>query len=242
MQIGAALLGNLDDEMRKGRSHVARAARTAIVGTAQGLQSKLRQDFASSRLARGAELQKTWRVRFYPAGAKETLNPAALVYSTMPQVTMAFEKGATVTVNGKKGALVPNAAVWGEGRVRRPSGRASKSVSTFDVALRRYGGLQWIPTPGNDDLVGVFVAKLDKGLSRTGKRRKAGVRALRKGEYDREVVFWVIHEPRLPRLLRGDVIRRRTERDAPDEIARRFIAAFERDQGGVQARLTGPEM
>lgn len=240
MQIGAALLGNMDKEIAAGRSRVARAARIAIDGTAQNLQSKLRQDLASSRLSRGSELQKTWRVQVYPKGARETLNPAALVYSTMPQVVMAFEKGATVTVNGKKGALVPNPEVWGEARIRRPSGRGAKSVTTFQTALRRYGSLQWIATPGNGDLVGVFVAVLSKKPTKTGRRRKASPTALRKGDVERAVVFWVIKDPRLPRLLRGNVIRQRTERDAPAEIARRFVAAFERNEG--QALLTGPEM
>lgn len=237
LQLGAAVLGNFDTEVRRGRSMISASARKAMADTAQEWQSKLRQDLASSGLARGVDLQKTWRMKVYAPG--QTMKPAALIYSTMPKVVMAFEKGATVTVNGKRGALVPNPAVWGEGRVRRPSGRSAKGVSTFAVALRRFGGLQFIPTRGNGKLVGVFVAKLDKGLTKKGARRKAGVRALKSGKFDRLVVFWVVHEPRLPRLLRGNVIRERAEREAPAQLERRFLANMN-SIGRGQAALPGP--
>lgn len=236
LQLGAALVGNLDAEIDKGRQRVIVATKKALDESASSLQSKLRQDLTSSHLARGGDLSKTWRKRFYP---NQGLNPAALVYSTMPAVIRAFEDGAVITVNGKRGALYPNPDVWG-GRVRRPSGRSAKSVSTFDVAKRRFGALQFIPAKNGGKLVGVFVAKVDRAARSQGKIRKAGVRALNKGHFDQVVVFWVLHEPRLPRLLRGSVIRERAARDLPTTFQRAFDRyLLEAENGPAQLTFQG---
>jgi hypothetical protein len=218
LQLKAALEGNLEREVDAGRKRVAFAAAAAMGDVAQGLQSKWRQDFASSGLARGEVLAKTVRLRVYKNNG---LNPAAVVYSTAPRIVAAFEAGAVVTVHGKKGALYPNPEVWG-GRIRRPSGRGGSSVSTFDIAKRRFGDLQFIPSKGGGKLVGVFVAKVDRAGRAQGKFRRAGIRATKRGLVDRVVVFFVLHEPRLPRLLRGNVIRARADRDFPVAFQRAF--------------------
>lgn len=235
LQLRAAIVGDLDKEVADGLRRVTIATRAALDDYAASLQSKLRQDLASSRLARGAELQKTWRRRLYP---NTGLDPAALVWSTMPAVVRAFEDGAVVTVNGKKGALYPNPEVWG-GRVRRPSGRGGKSTSTFDVALRRFGKLQFLPSKAGGKSVGVFVATVDRAGRAQGKFRKAGVRARSKGLVDKVVVFFVLAEPRLPKLLRGDVIRGRVAADFPGDFGRRFDAHLARlEAGQPPPRLT----
>lgn len=219
LELRAALVGDYDKEVAQARERVAYAAYWGLDDYAAAFQSKLRQDLASSRLARGGDLSKTWRRRMY---RNQGLNPAALVYSTMPAVVSAFEEGATITVqDGKQGSLFPNPDVWGR-RLRRPSGRGAKQTSTFAMGVRRFGALQFIPTPGNGKQVGVYVAKLDRGHRAQGRFRKAGVRALRTGTFDRVVVFFVLKEPRLPLLLKGKVIRARAARDFPTGYQRAF--------------------
>jgi hypothetical protein len=239
IQIHAALLGDYEKEIEKGRHAVSMALRVAVDRAGETLQSKLRQDVASSGLARGDKLQKTWRRRMYPRRNVETLGPAVLVYSTMPRIVAAFEQGAEIIVHGKRGALVPNPEVW-RGRVKRPAGRGAKAETTFAVAQRAFGKLQFIATPGHDDLAGIYLARVEGGRPAGKRRRAAGVRALGRRVDDRVVVFWVMTGRRLPRLLKGNVIRARAVASAPADIARNYKTALEAAFAGT-LRLTGPE-
>lgn len=140
LQLTAAFRGDWDRQVEAGLRRVESASRYAITETIGNWQGKFRQDIASSGLARGSQLAKTWRSRIYPRPTTHTLSPSGIIYSTMPKVVLAFEQGAVITVHGKRGALVPNPEVWG-GRLRRPAGRGAASTSTFDVAKRAFGKL-----------------------------------------------------------------------------------------------------
>lgn len=228
IQLHAALHGDFDAEVEKGRVRTEAAMQAAVFDFGGELQGKWRQDFAQSGLANAGRLGKTVRLKRY---RNSGLDPAVLVYSTMPKVTAAFEAGATITVNGKLGALVPNPDVWPGRRVRRPSGRGS-STTTFQVAVRRFGDLQFVATPGHGDLVGVYLAK----LSGTGRRAARRLSAHARG--GRIVVFYVMHEPRLPKALHGAEIRRRARANAPGRIQQLFVQHFEAADG--PRLLTGP--
>jgi len=218
LELKTALEGNIDAEMAAGLGRVTFAAVRGLDDVAAGLQAKWRFDVGASGLANAGALEKTVRRKLY---RNNGLNPAALVYSTMPAVELAFEQGAVIRVHGKLGALYPDPGVWG-GRVRRPSGKSARASTLFAMGVRKFGNLQFIPTRGRGKQIGVFVAKLDRAHLANGVRRKAGVRALRNKAFETVVVFRVLREPRLPRLLRGDVIRARTARDFPGDYQRAF--------------------
>ena len=52
------------------------------------------------------------------------------------------------------------------------------------------------------------------------------------------MVFYLVKEARLPRMLRGSVIRERAQRNAAAAVDRLFVRYFE--QPGTQALLSGP--
>jgi hypothetical protein len=228
IEMHAALEGSYEREVAEGKARVAYASVMGITDVAGDYQVKLQQDFVQSHLGRGAQLSKTWRRKVY---RNKGLNPAALLFSSMPAVVQAFEEGATITVNGKRGALYPNPEVWG-GRIKRPTGRGARAASTFAIGKRRFGALQFIPTKGSSKLVGVFVAKLDRVQRGQGRFRKAGVRALKKGLFDNVVVFWVLHEPRLPKLLHGREIRARFARNFPGDMQHAFDRRLAETENG----------
>ncbi len=192
-------------------------------------QSKWRQDYNSSGLANPGRLANTVRIKRYK---NQGGNPAVLIYSTMPKVQAAFDAGATIVVHGKKGALVPNPDVWPAKRVARPSGRGG--VTTFQVAVRRFGDLQFVPTPGHAHLVGVFLAK----LGATG--RRVARRLRNQARNGRIVVFYVIENPRLPRALHGPEIRRRIQANANSRVVQLYQSRFQAGMSG-QRLLPGPD-
>lgn len=232
VQFGAAIVGDLDAEVAAARKRVEAGIQGALFEYAGEVQAKWRQDFAQSRLRGGDRLGKTVRVKRY---RNDGLDPAAVVYSAIPAIVRAFEEGAAVTVaDGKKGALVPNPDVWGKDRVRRPRGRNAKATSTFAVGVQKFGPLQYVATPGHGDLIGIYLAKLSAGGPRTAKRLATQARR------GRVVVFYVIHEPRLPQMLRGQEIRRRAARDSDDRVQVLFDKRIEAGPGAGPALLEGP--
>ncbi len=241
VQLHAAFRGDWDRQVEGGLRRIEAAGRYAVATTLGNWQGKLRQDLAASGLARGAQLAKTWRMRVYPRPGTHTLSPAGVIYSTMPKVVLAFEQGATVTVHGKRGALVPNPEVWG-GRLRRPAGRGAAATSSFDVAKRAFGKLQFVASKssGGGKLLGFFIAEVEHGRQASRRRRSAGVRGKIGRKTDQVVVFWVLHEPRLPRLLHGGVIRTRFNASAPGEAAGHFVIGMQKAIAGASFQLTGP--
>jgi hypothetical protein len=69
--------------------------------------------------------------------------------------------------------------------------------------------------------------------------RKVSDTARRKGNFSEQVVFFLVKQARVPRLLHGDVIRARAHRDTDARVGQLFEKYFE--QGGKpQLQLTGP--
>lgn len=226
--IRAAMKGDLNRELARGRAAYEGALQQALFQFAQETQLKLRHDVASSGLARGASLTKTWRIRTYRNRGD---NPAAIVYSTWPKVVAAFENGATIKATDGKWLAIPNPAVWGK-RARR-----TKGVSLVAQAEKRFGKLRFVPVPGKNGL-GLLVANVRKGRGQRGGYRLPSATALRKGDFESQPIFFMVKEARLPRLLKGREVRRRAERDMQSRVGLLFVQFFE--QGAARASLSGP--
>ena len=232
LQLHAALQGNYDTEGKGGLSRVERALQAALTDYASDVQGKWRQDIAQSGLKNSGRLTKTVRQKTYK---NQGLDPAARVYSTFPLLQRAFEQGDTI--KGKDGLwlTIPNPEVWPEGRVRQAGGRGQQRQSSVAIATRRFGPLRFIYNPHGASML---VTDARRSKTRAGTFRYASPTAKRRGNVQEIVVFFLVKQARLPRLLRGSVIRDRTRRDAAREIDKRFIRFFEQDAGPAQ--LTGP--
>ncbi len=234
IQLRAALQGNLEQEERTALNRIERAVQAALFDYAGDLQTKWRQDVAASGLKNAQRLTKTIRVRNYKNSG---LNPAAQVYSTFPIIQRAFEQ-ATVVRSTKGFYLpIPNPDVWPGGRVVRPGGRGGQRNNTIALAEQRFGPLRFIYRAGKASLL---VAEVRGSASRPGSFRRASATSLRTGNgLTTIVVFFLVKEARLPRMLRGSVIRDRARRNAGPAIDRLFVRYFEQDAG--PRMLTGPD-
>lgn len=232
-QLKAALLGDFDKEMDAGLERVEGAVQAALFDYAGDTQAKWRQDVAQSGLRNAGRLTKTIRLRKY---RNRGLNPAAQVYSTFPILQRAFEQATTVRSPNGHFLLIPNPEVWPRGRVPRPGGRSGQRQNTLAQAEARFGKLRLVHRQGRPSLL---VAEARASNTQAGSFRKASATALRTGRgLTTIVVFFLVKEARLPRMLRGSVIRERAERNAAAAIDRLFVRYFE--QPGGPALLTGP--
>lgn len=245
LQLRAALTGDFDKEVGKGLKRVEGALQGAFFEYGGDLQGKWRRDVEASRLANGARAAKTIRLARYK---NKGLNPATLVYTTWPKVMAAFERGGTIRAPAGKMFIMPNPEVWPGGRVRQASRSAGAGWSgshELQAAKARFGDLRFVPPisgrPGM--LVAEAIYSEKTGRFRRDRRkdrdtaRGEGVR-FAKGATT-VVVFFLTREFRQPRLLRGNVIRARAERDAPESINRLFIRNMER--GDAPLALPAPE-
>lgn len=233
VQLQAALLGNFDKEEREALQRVERSVQAALFDYAKDTQGKWRVDVGSSGLKNAQKLTKTIRLRQYK---NRGLDPAAVVYSTFPIIQRAFEQ--STVVRSKEGLYlpIPNPEVWPGGRVVRPSRNGAQRTNTIALAEQRFGPLRFIYRPGKASLL---VAEVRASNTRAGSFRMASETAKRTGRgLTTIIVFYLVREARLPRLLRGSVIRDRARRNAAAEVDRLFVRYFESSDTPLQ--LTGP--
>ena len=226
IQLRAALLGDFDKEIAAGRRNVETALGGAMEELGVEVVGKLRQDVAASALRNGERLKTAaWRHKTYGRG--NSLEPAAWIYSRIPIIIQAFENGQTIKARGGKGLLIPNPEVWPNGRARL--GRGKTMGDLWAMAEARFGELRVVKRAGKTTLV---VAMVRESAKRPGTFRKASATAQRKaaaGNYaglTTVVVFVISKTAKQPRLLRGDVIRTRVQRDAPRRLDTLFIQHF----------------
>lgn len=232
-QLKAAVLGDFDKEMDEGLERVTGSLQAALFDYAVDTQTKWRQDVEQSGLRNAGRLTKTIRLRKYK---NRGLNPAAQVYSNFPIIQRAFEQATTVRSPNGHFLLIPNPDVWPSGRVPRPGGRSGQRNNTLAIAEQRFGPLRMVYRPGKASML---VAEARSSASRPGTFRKASATALRTGRgLTTIVVFFLVKEARLPRMLRGSVIRERALRNANAAVDRLFTRYFQ--QSGATAQLTGP--
>ena len=108
--VRAAVFGRLKPAMQAEVRAVAGALRRAVAATGGEVQSELRAQARSAGFKDGGRsIANAWRLNLYPAGgvAPTTFKPAALVWSRMPNVVTAFDRGATIVARGRTYMAIP---------------------------------------------------------------------------------------------------------------------------------------
>ncbi len=242
LQLKAALVGRFETEVENAQGNIQRALGQAMEDVASALVSKLRQDIASSQITNGARLQSIWSVRYYALG--KSMSPAAWVYSRFPLIQAAFEDAPTIRAKSGRFLLMPNPDVWPGGRLKKRRGqRGSNAPAAIAEAERRFGPLQFVRLRNGN---GILVAQARESRTRPGIYRKASATAVAKLQAGKAsglasiVVFFLVRQARLPRLLRGAVIRRRAETSLPGDLALAFERRFTGYDPAGPRQLAGP--
>ncbi len=122
--IKATVTGNLQQAMDQELRRVSTALRRAVATTGQQVQAELRAQARGAGFSDGGRtMAGAWRLKIYPPPGvgPRTLRPAALVWSKMPAVVQAFDKGAVITA--KHGRYLAWPTGYNAGQGRRNAGR-----------------------------------------------------------------------------------------------------------------------
>jgi hypothetical protein len=123
MKFTAQIKGNIAEYMRLEAEGGARAASRVMGEETRALQLGLRAQVNAAFGAKGRGIGNAWRSKTYPR--RPSLGAAGLVYSKMPAVVDAFEKGALIRPkNGKKYLAIPTGFNAAQGR----RGRGEKGM------------------------------------------------------------------------------------------------------------------
>lgn len=215
LRIEAAILGKLPDVLKAEHDAAAHALTTGTHGAAGALKLRLRQlvieAFGSQRLA------NTWRGIAFPAGGKKSLGPADLVFSKAPHIIEAFSQ--TTVIRGSSGfwlAIPSPDAMKMRTANRRP---------TPDEIEKRLGvALHFVYRAGGASLL--IANKVRRKTGKRGGFAKASAKALREGNTESVVMFFLVEQVTLRKRFDLDA----EYEHAADDMVNRILAAWKETQ------------
>lgn len=137
---------NVEVLMKGEVRRLAKAIREGVEKTGKSAQEKLRNQARSAGFRdKGKAIANTWRLKMFPSsfGGTPTLRPAALIWSKMPNVVSAFDRGATIIARKRKYLAIPTAVNAKSGR----RGRLRVTTQAMMQAARR-GETKMMPVRG----------------------------------------------------------------------------------------------
>lgn len=129
--VRATATGNLTQALDQELRRVSAALKRAVTTTGQQVQAELRAQARGAGFKDGGRsVANAWRLRTYPAPgiAPTTLKPAALIWSRMPDVVQAFDKGVVVRPRKRRYLAWPTGYNAARGR-RNASSRGGLRVT-----------------------------------------------------------------------------------------------------------------
>ncbi|SDT97052.1 DUF6441 family protein [Stappia sp. ES.058] len=208
-----ALVGNLQKTLDAEKTAVAKGIRGGMEALTDLGKRRLRQQVTRAGL--GERLSKTWRGKVYPGAKVETFEPAGPIWSKAPHIVRAFSEGRPIRSKASGGWLAIPTDLAPPTRKR---GARRKRMSMDDF-LDEFGmdSLRVFAPPGRGRRVLYAVA--DKGFARgRGKRRKPKAEPL--------LMYVLVKQVRLRRVLNVDTVERGLVRLAPEYITKRIIGGL----------------
>jgi hypothetical protein len=177
----------------------------------RGFTLALRDQIVASGL--GQRLANTWRGRRYPEG-RNSLTPAAFVWSKAPDIVDSFARGATIVpINGRRYLALPTENVPAR---KRGDGGRGKKMSPEQVEIAFNGDLHFAKAGGTGRLIAyinVVGAKNRRGF------RAATAKRLAQGRQAASVVMFIlVPVVRMPKRLEPEAVYRDWVARVPDAI------------------------
>lgn len=238
MRLGARIAGDLRQvlaaEVRAGE----RAAMAAIRAETEQVKQELRQQVMSAFGGNARGVANAWRSQIFPKSG-ESLRPAGLVFTKLPNVIDAFERGATIRPKGGRKFLAIPTGFNRQGgrRGAKPRVTAQAMVALGQGFLRPFKsgrGFVWCLPVRQGQRTGRGRAPLVAGgLAAVATARRKGAAAWQQSLLDQGFVPMFLLLPQVTLAKRLDVqgVAVRGLRRLP----RRFVAAWERESGRTAA-------
>jgi hypothetical protein len=173
------------------------------------LKAELRQQVVSAFGARGRGIANAWRARMFPQ-AGESLGAAGIVWTKVPSIIDAFERGATIRARGGRFLAIPtgfNAA--GGRRGAKPRVTAQQMVVSRQAFLRPFRsgrGFVWCLPVRQGERVGRRRAPLIAGgLAAVATARRRGAAGWQAALLEQGFVPMLLLVPQVQLAKRLDV-------------------------------------
>jgi hypothetical protein len=238
VRLAASLTGDLRrllaEEVRAGE----RAAMAAIRAETEQARQELRQQVMAAFGGNARGVANAWRARVFPTSG-ESLRPAGLVWTKVPDVIDAFERGALIRPKGGGKFLAIPTGFNRQGRRRGAKARVSppQMVASRQGFLRPFKsgrGFVWCLPVRQGERTGRGRAPLIAGgLAPVASSRRKGAAAWQQSLLAQGFVPMFMLLPQVKLAKRLDVAG--TAERALRRLPRRFVAAWERESGRIAA-------
>jgi len=235
MKFTAQIKGNIAEYMRLEAEGGARAASRVMGEETRALQLGLRAQVNAAFGAKGRGIGNAWRSKTFPR--RPSLGAAGLVYSKMPAVVDAFEKGALIRPKGgKKYLAIPtgfNAAQGRRGRgekgMRVTPAQMVASKQAFMRPFKNGRGFVWcLPVKAGEQTGRKRRTRLMAGgVAEVGTGSRKGREAWARGLLAQGMVpmFILLPSVKLPKKL--DIVP--VARSVAARIPGRFVAEWDKE-------------
>jgi hypothetical protein len=238
VKLVAAITGDLRrllaEEVRAGE----RAAMAAIRAETEQVKAELRQQVMSAFGGNARGVANAWRSQIFPKSG-ESLRPAGLVFTKLPNVIDAFERGATIRPKGSRKFLAIPTGFNRQGgrRGAKPRVTPAQMVASgqgFLCPFKSGRGFVWCLPVRQGQRTGRGRAPLIAGgIAAVATSRRKGAAAWQQSLLAQGFVPMFLLLPQVTLAKRLDV-QGAAER-ALRRLPRRFVAAWERESGRTAA-------
>jgi hypothetical protein len=230
----AAIVGDLRQvlaaEVRAGE----RAAMSAVRAETEQVKAELRKQVTSAFGGNARGVANAWRSQVFPATG-QSLRPAGLVFTKVPAIIDAFERGVTIRPKGGRKFLAIPTGFNRQGgrRGARPRVTPQQMVASNQGFLRPFKsgrGFVWCLPVRRGERTGRGRAPLIAGgIARVATGRRKGAAAWQQALLAQGFVPMFLLLPQVTLAKRLDV-KGAAERGLR-RLPRRFVAAWERESG-----------
>ena len=238
MRLAAVLAGDLCRILEQDVKAGERAAMGAIRAETEQAKQELRQQVLAAFGGWARGLAHAWRSRVFPATG-QSLRPAGLVFTKVPAIIDAFERGVTIRPKGgRKFLAIPTGFNRERGRrgakARVTPAQMVGSRQAFLRPLKSGRGFVWClplrqaPSEGRRRLV-----LIAGGLVNVATARRKGAHGWQAALLRQGFVPMFLLPPQVTLSKRLDVAA--VQRAASRRLPGRFVAAWERESGRAAA-------
>ena len=235
MRLAATILGDLRQvlaaEVRAGE----RAAMQAIRAETEQVKAELRRQVTDALGGNARGIANAWRSQVFPRSG-QSLRPAGLVWTKVPNVIDAFERGAVIRAKGGRKFLAIPTSLNRQGgrRGAKPRVTPAQMVSSGQAFLRPFKsgrGFVWCLPLRQGEQTGRRrrTRLIAGGLTEIGTGNRKGREAWARGMLERGMVPMFLLLPQVALRKRLDV-KGAAERGLR-RLPGRFVQAWEREAG-----------